>query len=194
LIFINLIYLSLGSRINNQCCYDATNAEIPNPYYSQSQAVKGIAMFVISDAEEVGDAAEGITDDYWAAVDVKIANTTARLAKRSGDCLAIDGQELLQPDNIHWGDLPSHWAFSTPILSTLTSCTYTNTAPSEPTTTGSLKCPGLAFPVPCPPDTGSSVEFCGTLANPFRVPIVSGINFDGDLVNSQLLATCLWEE
>jgi hypothetical protein len=182
----------LWDRSGNRygCCTDSTTDQVPNPYY-EKQPTQGILIFGV--IETVGDGA-GTTADYWAEVDTNITPSSgSRKSRRQdsdSDCVyATEGQELAQPDNIHFSDLPSSWAFKTAIHSTLTSCTYTNTAPTA-TATGTLSCPGLPSPVPCPPAGGGSQGVC--FVGGFSLLGMPGLQFGGDIATSQLLASCEW--
>jgi hypothetical protein len=137
------------------------------------------------------DDGSGTTVNYWAEVDVDVSSTNQRKRQSSG-CAATHGQELFQPDNIQWSQSPSSWAFTSAIHSTLTSCTYTNTAPTEATATGTLTCPDLPSAVACPPVTAASQGVCLTQVNGFSLPGIPGIEFGGSVASTELLSYCEW--
>ena len=148
----------------------------------------GILIFGVLEA--IGDGM-GTTVNYWAEVDVQSSSNTQK--KRALGCAAASGQQLTQPDDVHWSDSPSSWAFTSAIHSTLTSCTYTNTAPTA-AATGTLSCPDLPSPVSCPPASGGKDSVCLTEDNTFSLPGIPGIKFGGDVRTSALLSYCSWQE
>jgi WSC domain len=146
---------------------------------------QGIMIWAV--IETVGDG-EGTTADYWAVTDITTEDTV-------GECDAVYGQELLQSINEpHYDDLPASWAFTAPIHTSLTSCTYTasqTAAAAAATVTGFLNCPSFPSPVPCLPVNNAPVGSClagGTIGiAPFW-----GIQFGGGVATPEELTYCLF--
>ena len=95
-------------------------------------------------------------------------------------------------ENGHWDDLPASWAFSTPIATSLTSCTYTvSETPAASSATGSLTCPELPTPVACPPVVSATAGSC-LGGSTFEIPGLPGVKFGGSVDTPEALAYCEW--
>ena len=146
---------------------------------------RGLLIWAVLEAINDG---EGTTVNYWAATDFIVDTTNV-------ECAATFGQELEDTnENGHFGDLPASWAFTAPLQSTLTSCTWTASetpASAQPTVTGSLICPGLPSPVTCPPVPNPTENACLS-GSTFSLPGLPGIDFDGDVASEDPLNYCLF--